>query len=91
MPNKQTVITPFGERLAENVHVVPAGSSPNTVYVTIEDMMSFTLLGGRVVHVDDGIHLEDATGKVVHVAKNTVLTPFGERPSTKVHAVPEGV
>ena len=41
MPNKQTVITPFGERLAENVHVVPAGSSPNTVYVTIEDMMSF--------------------------------------------------
>ena len=63
-----TVRTPFGERPAANVHAIPKGV-PADVEARKSENNVF-LLGGRVIHVNDEVHLVNDAGKVVHVAKN---------------------
>lgn len=75
----KTVLTPFGERPVEDVHAVPEGVLSN--YGSENTNTDVSLLGGQVVHVGGEVHLVDASGKVVHVAKND---------GTKVRGTPIG-
>lgn len=54
-PGAATVLTPYGDRPAANVHHVPEG--------------------GAVRLVNDEIHVVDAAGSVLHVAKNDGTAP----------------
>jgi hypothetical protein len=63
-----TVRTPFGKRPAANVHAIPKGVPADIEGIKSENNVS--LLGGRVMHVNDEVHLVNEAGKVVHVAKN---------------------
>jgi hypothetical protein len=62
----KTCVTPFGQRLHDNVHAVPKGMTPNLKPKNTRTYNSF--LGGRVIHFNDKVHLVDAAGTVLHVA-----------------------